>query len=147
MTEHSHHHAHGHGGKEGCCSGGKKPDAAEHAMAKDPVCGMDVDPRRCSVLARVRKETGQKVPGGGGEIEVMGQESRGLGWIDCACAARREAPDQPIYRGIDADECAIASPGDQIDMRIALHKAGDGRCLCARPEGRQAAKPALRRAA
>ena len=32
MTEHSHHHAHGHGGKEGCCSGGKKPDAAEHAI-------------------------------------------------------------------------------------------------------------------
>jgi Cu+-exporting ATPase len=54
MTEHSHHHAHGHGGKEGCCSGGKKPDAAEHAMAKDPVCGMDVDPH----TAKFRAEHG-----------------------------------------------------------------------------------------
>ena len=105
---------------------------------------MDVDPRRCSVLARVRKETGQKVPGGGGEIEVMGQESRGLGWIDGAFPARREILDQPIDRGINAYESTITSPGDRIDVRVALHKAGDGHCLCPRPEGRQAAKPALR---
>ncbi len=55
MTEHSHQRAHAHGGKdEGCCSGGKRQGAAGEAMAKDPVCGMDVDPH----TAKFRAEHG-----------------------------------------------------------------------------------------
>ncbi len=45
MTDHTHHQPPGHDAKHaGCCSGTPKAPAAEHAMAKDPVCGMNVDP-------------------------------------------------------------------------------------------------------
>ncbi len=45
MTDHAHDHAHGHDAKHGgCCSGKPKAPAGEHGMAKDPVCGMNVDP-------------------------------------------------------------------------------------------------------
>ena len=45
MPEHSHHHGSGHGAAahdEGCCA--PKTPSVTQGMAKDPVCGMDVDP-------------------------------------------------------------------------------------------------------
>ena len=52
MHAHAHDHAHGHAGD--CCAGKKQQDAAL-TLAKDPVCGMSVDPAQRQAPRRARR--------------------------------------------------------------------------------------------
>ena len=99
-----------------------------------------VNPATGAVIARAREEVGEKRPCGGVEIEMMGEYSRRFRGVAYAGAPRLEMQDQPIDGGVDTDESAVAPPGDQIDVRIALHQAGTRMHPCARPEGGQAGK-------
>jgi len=57
------------------------------------------------------------------QVQMMGQQSRGLGRIDGAFPARPKVRDDAIDRRIGANEHPPASPRDDIDVRIALHKS------------------------
>ena len=104
--------------------------------------GIDVEPRRGAVIARAREEIGQKLPCRRVEIEMVGEYSGRLRGVADACAPRLEVQDQPIDRGIDADESAVAPPRDQIDMRIALHQTANRMHAARGPKVDRPANPA-----
>ncbi len=52
----------------------------------------------------------------------------------------RKWSDQTRDGCLGPDECAVAAPRDEIDVRVALHDAGGGRHGGARPEGGQSVK-------
>jgi len=56
------------------------------------------------------------------QVQVMGQHSRGLGRVDGAEPARAKVCDEAVDRRIGANEQPPASPRDDVDVRIALHK-------------------------
>ena len=64
----------------------------------------------------------EECPGVAVEVEVMRKNPRGLRRVGVAFAARAEMRNQALDRRFPADEEPPSPPGDQVDVRIALHK-------------------------
>ena len=79
-------------------------------------------------------------PGVAFQIQMVRQYARRLEGVDGAFPARPKVCDEALDRRVGADERPSAPPGDQVDVRIALHK--HGRRLGCRPrtERRQSLK-------
>src|SRR6185312_3443800 len=88
--------------------------------------------------ARAREQCVDEIPCRVIEGEMMRQKAGRLVGVACALAPRAKMRNEPLERGIDADERAVAPPCDRVDVRVHLPQPGR-RVRCG--AGTEAGKP------